>query len=126
MPRRYSKTGITVPSGTTEYKRQYAEKRRRERGVNPRRKGTDHQKHQQLISDWKRKYPERHAAHAAVKRAVDKGTLVKPTRCESCGAKRELHGHHDDYNKPLDVQWLCVSCHNTLHRKGENNRNDED
>jgi hypothetical protein len=40
--------------------------------------------------------------------------LVRPAVCENCNAIPEhgpLHGHHDDYLKPLDVRWLCRSCH---------------
>ncbi|KKN02030.1 hypothetical protein LCGC14_1121860, partial [marine sediment metagenome] len=35
--------------------------------------------------------------------------------CDQCKKKiiepRKLCGHHDDYNKPLEVQWLCYFCH---------------
>lgn len=36
--------------------------------------------------------------------------------CEKCGAPK-AHAHHDDYTKPLDVRWLCRSCHGVEHRK---------
>jgi hypothetical protein len=54
--------------------------------------------------------------HAALRR----GKIVRPEACERCGDKlgrsrlgRSLiHGHHHDYSKPLDVEWLCARCHN--------------
>jgi hypothetical protein len=27
-----------------------------------------------------------------------------------------LHAHHEDYRRPDDVIWLCVKCHNRVHR----------
>lgn len=42
-----------------------------------------------------------------------KGKLV-PRPCESCGAS-QVQKHHDDYSRPLDVRWLCKSCHCDLH-----------
>jgi len=43
--------------------------------------------------------------------------LVKrPTICEDCGSDdKKLHGHHDDYAKPDELRYLCVSCHTTWH-----------
>jgi hypothetical protein len=43
--------------------------------------------------------------------------LVRPDRCEKCGTKPEytIEGHHEDYNKPLDVMWLCRPCHARRH-----------
>jgi len=28
-----------------------------------------------------------------------------------------LEAHHDDYSKPLDIQWMCTSCHKRHHAK---------
>lgn len=51
--------------------------------------------------------------------AVKTGKLTKPSACERCGVKatgRRLHAHHDDYEKPLEVEWLCTRCHGTERR----------
>lgn len=51
-------------------------------------------------------------ARAALHTAIKNGTIVKPTRCERCGnLANYLEGHHHDYSKPLDVEWLCRPCH---------------
>lgn len=55
------------------------------------------------------------AAHAAVTRALAKGTLVSQP-CEECGNKK-TDGHHPDYSKPLEVIWLCRSCHKKEHAR---------
>ncbi len=36
--------------------------------------------------------------------------------CERCG-DADAQRHHDDYERPLDVRWLCSSCHGIEHRK---------
>lgn len=43
--------------------------------------------------------------------AVKDGTLLKPKKCEVCTEIKPLQGHHEDYSKPLEVIWLCSSCH---------------
>lgn len=61
------------------------------------------------------------AAHI-VEHAVTKGILVRQA-CESChddgkfkDGRSKIHGHHDDYNKPLEVRWLCQKCHHEWHK----------
>lgn len=56
-------------------------------------------------------------AHRAVADAIEMGTLVRPTECSRCHETppHKLHGHHEDYDKPLDVIWLCGECHARVH-----------
>jgi hypothetical protein len=57
------------------------------------------------------------AAHTALQQALADRILKRPLHCEQCGEfwKETLHGHHDDYAKPLDVRWLCRSGHTRHH-----------
>jgi hypothetical protein len=59
--------------------------------------------------------PERRAARLALQRAVREGKLLRPTVCDQCGTACHPHGHHSDYARPLDVQWLCARCHAAEH-----------
>ncbi len=36
--------------------------------------------------------------------------------CKYCGDK-DSQMHHEDYDKPLFITWLCVLCHLGLHKK---------
>ena len=52
--------------------------------------------------------------------AVAHGRIIKPEHCEICKKptlKSKLHGHHDDYSKPLEVRWMCLPCHADYHRR---------
>lgn len=66
---------------------------------------------------WEKANPEKKRAHAAVARALKSGKLVKPRLCETCEKRRKLQSHHEDYSKPLEVDWICASCHNGIHRE---------
>lgn len=61
------------------------------------------------------KHRDRTRARWRLKAAVRRGKITKPDTCERCGftaeLPREIHGHHHDYAKPLEVEWLCQSCH---------------
>ena len=59
--------------------------------------------------------PVRRLANQMVSNAVRDGRLEKRP-CEICGNLR-VHGHHDDYYKPLEVRWLCIKHHNEHHVK---------
>jgi hypothetical protein len=59
---------------------------------------------------------EKLEARCLMSRAIEKGILVKPANCEHCSKEiNRLEGHHKDYSKPLDIVWLCRSCHNNVH-----------
>ena len=61
-------------------------------------------------------FPEKIAAIEAVRKAIKAGTLIRPDECSECGKKCKPDGHHDDYDKQLDVRWLCRVCHYEHHR----------
>uniref|UniRef100_A0A6M3KJ20 Uncharacterized protein n=1 Tax=viral metagenome TaxID=1070528 RepID=A0A6M3KJ20_9ZZZZ len=63
------------------------------------------------------RYPDRPKARRRAQRAAWSGRLVRPAACSSCGAHCKPQGHHDDYNKPLDVVWLCARCHSAISRQ---------
>ncbi len=55
-------------------------------------------------------------------KAIRRGILVVGS-CEVCGltpddstGRQRIHAHHDDYNKPLDVRWLCKTHHDEWHK----------
>ena len=62
----------------------------------------------------------RQFARLVVNTALQSGEITRPDTCERCGAKpgldragrSKIHGHHHDYNKPLEVEWICVRRHN--------------
>jgi hypothetical protein len=65
---------------------------------------------------WRAKNSEKRQAEIVLCNAVRDGRLEKPDACESCNQGGRIHGHHYDYSKPLDVHWLCPSCHAFVHK----------
>jgi len=66
---------------------------------------------------WLNRNPIKRGATQIVANAVRDGKLTKPDSCEDCGnTPTRLHGHHKDYAYPLEVNWLCPSCHNKWHK----------
>lgn len=58
--------------------------------------------------------PTHDNAYAATKAALKVGRLTRPHVCSGCGCsdeERRIEAHHADYSRPLDVIWLCTSCH---------------
>lgn len=73
-------------------------------------------RHNALARMWREKNRHKTKAHRLVASAIKSGMLVKPELCDQCNANdSRLHAHHADYSKPLDVVWLCNSCHSKLH-----------
>ncbi len=65
------------------------------------------------------KNKKKRKAHVAVGNAVRSGRLLKSCICEYCLESKPIEGHHSDYNKPLEVLWLCSKCHADWHKNNE-------
>jgi len=40
---------------------------------------------------------------------------IEKENCSICGSENSQM-HHDDYDKPLEITWLCRKCHLNLHK----------
>ena len=49
-----------------------------------------------------------------IKARIATRNLIKQP-CEVCNSTKNIHAHHEDYAKPLDVIWLCRTHHDDLH-----------
>lgn len=61
-----------------------------------------------------------------LEKAIEKGSVTRVAKCESCGnsptfkdGRIGVQAHHCDYNKPLDVMWLCQMCHHEWHKNNK-------
>jgi len=63
-------------------------------------------------------------ANNLLEQAIEDGKISNPGQCEFCGdrsrfadGRTAIQGHHTDYNRPLDVMWLCQKCHHEWHKQ---------
>ncbi len=60
--------------------------------------------------------PEKHAARGKLYQAIKRGKVSRPNQCGRCRKRaKRIEGHHSDYTKPLEVQWVCPPCHAVVH-----------
>jgi ribosomal protein S27AE len=64
---------------------------------------------------WRAEDKRRSVAHSSVARAIRNGLLIK-SPCVRCGEIKSL-AHHENYDKPLEVMWLCQPCHKQRHKE---------
>jgi len=60
-------------------------------------------------------YAHKVKTRALTRAHIRSGKLIKQC-CEVCLTEKNVQAHHDDYNKPLDVRWLCIKHHAEHHR----------
>lgn len=58
---------------------------------------------------WRINNPERVKAQRLIFSALRNKTLIKQP-CEKCGCEK-VEAHHEDYSKPLEINWLCKKHH---------------
>ena len=66
--------------------------------------------------NFRARYPEKYAAQAKIAYRIKTGALIRQP-CERCGSHQNVHAHHDDYSKPLDIIWLCPLHHAERHKE---------
>lgn len=64
------------------------------------------------IAKYDEKHPHKKKARHIVSNAIRDGKIQR-LPCTICGGVAEAH--HDDYDKPLDVIWLCSKHHAERH-----------
>lgn len=68
----------------------------------------------------RKRNPEKHKANDIVSKRLKRGVSLFRGPCTVCGSTEDIHAHHEDYSKPLEIIWLCGKHHRELHlRKGE-------
>ena len=69
---------------------------------------------------WRQEHLEAVKAGSKLRYTIKQGHIIKPDHCVQCHRKAGVTGHHQNYTKPLEVLWLCSSCHRKLHLCLEN------
>lgn len=74
------------------------------------------EKNREVIYKRRNKYVAEKTGYAVAKveEAIRSGKMVRLS-CEICGEEK-AEAHHDNYNNPLEVRWLCKKCHTEWHR----------
>ena len=64
---------------------------------------------------WRQAHPKQTWAHQCLRSALKRGLIIQSAR-EECG-NPDTEAHHPDYDRPMDVRWLCRVCHKAEHRR---------
>jgi len=69
----------------------------------------------EITRAWRAEDRRRAYAHNMVAKAIRFGGLFRQSCCR-CGETKTV-AHHEDYDKPLEVMWLCQPCHKKRHKE---------
>lgn len=82
--------------------------------------------------EWKKENPTYHKEYqkekynsnsefrekVSIRQKGRKIKIPKGQLCESCNKNLAKERHHEDYNKPLEVKFLCIKCHKKIPKEG--------
>lgn len=72
------------------------------------------------VRRYRKKHPARVRAQQLLRLAIKRGDIVRPSACQIAGCNRSdrLHAHHADYDRPLQVIFVCAEHHEHIHHVG--------
>ena len=70
---------------------------------------------------WQKAHPEAVKARWILKNHIKNEIIHRPPKCSLCSRVAKIQAHHKDYSKPLEVIWICASCHKKIHLGEEMN-----
>lgn len=65
------------------------------------------------VKKWNKENPEKRKAQKLAQYNI---SIPNNQSCETCNKRLAKHKHHQDYSLPLKVNFLCIPCHNEIHR----------
>lgn len=100
-----------------EYYREYMKKyRKMRRANNPDKRADEARYMNEYMKDYlkdpinRKKYLARQTLNNRIREGVIERGVCEVSKCKLTG-----HAHHDNYDKPLEVRWLCRRHHEDLH-----------
>lgn len=106
----YMRRRRSTPEGKAEnaaYRKQWRES---QRGIEMASLPENRQREAERAQTTRDKYPERNRARMDLRNAIRRGDVVRQP-CQTPGCSRKAQAHHNDYSKPLEVEWYCQPCH---------------
>ena len=64
-------------------------------------------------TEWKAQFPNRRKAQIILGNAL-RDKKIEKVPCIVCGSEK-VEAHHPDYDRPLDVIWMCPAHHKQTH-----------
>jgi len=75
--------------------------------------------HPEKMAAWKKAYNERNNKKVKCRNKLNYSIhigKIQKNNCELCNDPN-VQAHHDDYDKPFNVRWLCDHHHKEEHKK---------
>lgn len=70
-----------------------------------------------VVKKAHKKYYENNKEKVIVRMTAGRKIKIPENQvCQVCNGKLVIERHHSDYSKPLEVQFLCIKCHNSIHK----------